>query len=64
MVLQGIRIKPTVVIRLSEIKRHKKMKNTNKVIHAPSKPPQILIFTGSGVSAESGIPTYREKDGL
>lgn len=26
-------------------------------------PPKIIIFSGSGLSAESGIPTYRETEG-
>ncbi len=29
-----------------------------------SKASQIIAFTGSGISAESGIPTFRGKDGL
>jgi len=27
-------------------------------------PPQIVILTGAGISAESGIPTFRASDGL
>ena len=26
--------------------------------------PRLLVFTGAGLSAESGIPTYRDHDGL
>lgn len=26
--------------------------------------PHIVVFTGSGISAESGIPTFRDSDGL
>ncbi|MBE0471403.1 MAG: NAD-dependent protein deacylase, partial [Methyloprofundus sp.] len=26
--------------------------------------PKIIIFTGSGISAESGISTFRGNDGL
>lgn len=29
-----------------------------------NKKPHIVIFTGSGISAESGIPTFRDSDGL
>jgi len=29
-----------------------------------SKKPHIVVFTGSGISAESGIPTFRGNDGL
>ena len=27
-------------------------------------PPSIVILTGAGISAESGLPTFRDKDGL
>jgi NAD-dependent deacetylase len=30
----------------------------------PMKHPSILILTGAGISAESGLPTFRDKDGL
>ncbi len=30
----------------------------------PSKPKRILILTGSGISAESGISTFRDKGGI
>lgn len=30
----------------------------------PSLPPRVVLFTGSGLSAESGIPTYRGEGGL
>ena len=26
--------------------------------------PKVIFFTGAGISAESGIPTFRDKDGL
>lgn len=26
--------------------------------------PHVVVFTGSGISAESGIPTFRDSDGL
>ena len=26
--------------------------------------PKIVFFTGAGISAESGIPTFRDSDGL
>ena len=29
-----------------------------------NKKPHIVVFTGSGISAESGIPTFRDSDGL
>lgn len=28
------------------------------------KPPNLLIFTGAGLSAASGVPTFRDADGL
>jgi len=31
---------------------------------ANDKKPHIVVFTGSGISAESGIPTFRGSDGL
>ena len=30
----------------------------------PSDYPAIVIFTGAGISAESGVPTYRGKEGI
>lgn len=31
---------------------------------APSSPTRVLILTGAGISAESGVRTFRESDGL
>ncbi len=31
---------------------------------APSSPSRVLILTGAGISAESGVRTFRESDGL
>ncbi len=32
--------------------------------HRTSKPPRVVVLTGAGVSAESGIRTFRAADGL
>jgi NAD-dependent SIR2 family protein deacetylase len=30
----------------------------------PPKPKHIVVLTGAGFSAESGLPTFRDSDGL
>ncbi len=37
------------------------LENARQVLHAAK---QIVFFTGAGISAESGIPTFRDADGL
>jgi NAD-dependent deacetylase len=36
----------------------------NKAAHIFNKAKRVVVFTGSGISKESGIPTFRGKDGL
>lgn len=36
----------------------------NKVVEKLLESHSIVVFTGAGISAESGIPTFRDKDGL
>lgn len=36
----------------------------NLVVEKLSKAHSVVVFTGAGVSAESGVPTFRDKDGL
>ena len=35
-------------------------------MHGPvsSRPERIVVLTGAGISAESGVPTFRAADGL
>ena len=33
-------------------------------MNRPAAPPRILVLTGAGISAESGIPTFRDAGGL
>jgi NAD-dependent deacetylase len=43
------------------------MENEEKIIEAAkllSKTKKVVVFTGAGISAESGIPTFRGKDGM
>ncbi len=35
-----------------------------KVVDKLLKVKSVVVFTGAGVSAESGVPTFRDKDGL
>jgi NAD-dependent deacetylase len=35
-----------------------------KSLHKMSQVPNLLIFTGAGLSAASGVPTFRDADGL
>ena len=37
---------------------------TEKFIRRLIKTPTITVLTGAGISAESGVPTFRGKDGL
>ena len=39
------------------------MDDLESVVSAIMKSRHIVAFTGAGISAESGIPTYRWKDG-
>ncbi len=36
----------------------------NKVVDKLIDAKSVVVFTGAGVSAESGVPTFRDKDGL
>ncbi|MGB2844959.1 MAG: Sir2 family NAD-dependent protein deacetylase, partial [Candidatus Aminicenantaceae bacterium] len=40
------------------------MDDLESVVSAIMKSRHLVAFTGAGISAESGIPTYRGKDGL
>ena len=33
-------------------------------MHKLSKKRKLVVFTGAGISAESGLATFRDKDGL
>ncbi|MCA2004964.1 MAG: NAD-dependent protein deacylase, partial [Ignavibacterium sp.] len=41
-----------------------KIKLTTEFINKLSESEKIVFFTGAGISAESGIPTFRGKDGI
>jgi NAD-dependent deacetylase len=36
----------------------------DKVVDKLLESNSVVVFTGAGVSAESGVPTFRDKDGL
>lgn len=43
---------------------HSLMKMIDKVVDKLLSAKSVVVFTGAGVSAESGVPTFRDKDGL
>ncbi len=40
------------------------MEKIEKVVEKLLSAKSVVVFTGAGVSAESGVPTFRDKDGL
>ena len=39
------------------------MNNPKKLVDALSASKKIVVFTGAGMSAESGLPTFRNANG-
>jgi NAD-dependent deacetylase len=40
------------------------MNALNEAVHLLRQARQVTVFSGAGISAESGIPTFRDRDGL
>src|SRR6476660_2205983 len=40
------------------------MSHTRPGAAVTSRPVRVVVLTGAGISAESGVPTFRDSDGL